>query len=452
MKSFAHKLNAFALILKLLIPLRVLRWLLGLLLVLWVSGLALRDSNLWDLILSFAIGSSGLLAYLLLMLIPNQVVALASNRPVSLLGDSRAFFLWFLLITTAVISGMFYLFLTIKPYEQSLFTLVLVIWLVVSLLVQMCVFIRSRWENNWFLVFVVAWLWMKLGFWLLELHSLLLASVLVVSWLVFARWWLRWQPKKYQPNILTAAINHEQQLAASRNSGIYLPSGKAKTWLGSRLYGAPDSWRSRSYGLLIGGGIFLLVPWVASLFVGQQAIQKLIHYALLALLMYFVGLTAQGISNSLVINLRRIWLVSSGDRQQLLTLAGKLYTRELGMNLILCLSLAIVTELMWSEWRGLWGWLFGAVTILLLCAANFYLAWWVYLRRQGSLLWCNWVLGMHLFVCMGLACASGLLASLPFEWQGISPLWLWGSELAIIVVLHKKVRAGFFNMDLLRVA
>lgn len=71
--------------------------------------------------------------------------------------------------------------------------------------------------------------------------------------------------------------------------------------------------------------------------------------------------------------------------------------------------------------------------------------------KTASLVWCNWIcIGIFLTWLYTLA-ATGLLFPLPFDWQGISTLWVWVPELLAIAALHKKVRAGFFNMDLLRV-
>lgn len=450
--SLIHFRQYAALFIKLLMPLNVLRWILAFTAVLWGLALVLQASNDWSFLLVIAMAITGLMAFLLLMLIPNQVIALASSRPVSLLSNSRFTLLMSLIVSAAVISWGFYSTIMSNQESSQIPSLSLVVWLIVSLLLQLCVFIRSRWENNWFFVFVAAWVWMKLGLWLTGLHPLLLVSALVVSWLVFARWWLQWRPKEYRPNIMASVINDSQQAAAARNAGFLFQSGKADSWMGSRFFGASDGWRSRSARLIVGGIIFLIAPIPASILMGQDQFQLLIHSSLILLVMFLAASVAQGMAGNFTRNLRHIWLYSSGSRQNILNIAWKLYVREMGIFSLVCIGLGVLVELIWGQWRGTEIWLYSAVTLLLMNTGSFYLAWWVYLRSQGSVLWCNWIGGVAVMLLMMLFIATGLLFPLPFDWQGISITWVWLPQLILLGLLYKPVRLGFSRMNFVRVA
>lgn len=446
--SLLHFRQYAALFFKLLMPLNVLRWILAFTAVLWALTLLLQESSDWSFLLAIVMAISGLMAFLLLMLIPNQVIALASSRPVSLLGNSQSTLLVILLVSASVIGWIVCLTIMSNQESSQIPSLSLVVWLIVSLLLQLCVFIRSRWENNWIFIFMAAWIWMKLGLWLTDLHPLLLVSALLVSWLVFARWWLQWRPQKYRPNIMASVINDSQQAAAARNAGFLFQAGNADTWLGSRFFGVPDGWRSRSQRLLVGGLIFLLAPIPVYWFMGKEQLDALIKYALIPFVMFMSVSIAQGMAVNFIRNLRGVWLYCPSGRQSMLDLAWKLYLREMGVWMLLTFGLALVIELLWGQGRAAEIWLYSVVTILLMNTLSFYLTWWVYLRSQGSLLWCNWIGGIAVML---LIMATGLLFPLPFDWRGISIAWVWMPQLILIALLYKPVRSGFSRINFVRV-
>lgn len=441
-----------ALFFKLLIPLNVLRWVLAFVAILWVLALLLEPSSDWGFVRAIAMAVTGLMAFLLLMLIPNQVIALSSSRPVSLLGNSRHTMLICLLVFASLISWIMYWALNFEQDLSAVPSLILVIWLMVSLLLQLCVLVCSRWPNGQGLIFILAWVWVQVADWFLTLNPLLLSLAWLASWLLFFRWWLRWQPKKYQPNSMVAVINDSQAAAVARNAGFLWQPGKADTWLGSRFFGAPDSWRSRRQRLLVGGLIFLLTPIPGYWMIGKEQLEALILYALIPFLMFMSGSIAQGMAVNFIRNLRSVWLYYPGTRQSMLNLAWRLYVREMGIWVLLMFGLASVIELFWGQGHDARIWLYSVVTIFLMNSVSFYLAWWVYLRSQGSLLWCNWIGGVAVMLLMMLFIATGLLFPLPFDWQGISIAWTWLPQLILIALLYNSVRSGFSRMNFVRVA
>jgi hypothetical protein len=448
--SLIHFRQYAALFFKLLLPLNVLRWIFAVTAVIWGVALWLRASD-WGFLLGIAAAITGLIAFLLLILIPMQVIALASSRPVSLLRNSRSILLVILIGSSVAISCAFYS-VTATRYEPiQLPSLSLVVWLIVSLLLQLCVFIRSRWESNWFFVLVLAWVWMKIGLWLTEVHPLLLLSALSLSWLVFARWWLQWRPKKYRPSILTEVISDSESAGSQSKLAFLFQSGKADTWIGSQLLGVPDGGLARNKRLLLGGLIFLLTQIPVYVFIGKEQIEALIRYALIPFVMFMSISAAQGVAANFIRNLHGVWLYCPGGRQGMLSVALKLYVREVGIRMLLTFGLALVIELVWVKANDLEVWAYTFATTMLMNMICFYLAWWVHLRSQGSLLWSFFASSVAVLMLMALFVATGLLFPLPFDWKGISIVWILLAQLILIALLYKSVRSGFSRMNFVRV-
>ncbi len=445
-----HFLQYSVLLFKLLLPLNVLRWVFVVTAVFWGLGLWLRDSD-WDFLLAIAAAITGLMTFLLLMLIPNQVIAFASSRPVSLLGNSRHTLLVFLFVASTIISLVFYWSLTFSEDLQAIPSLIFVVLVMISLLLQLSLFMVSHLQNAQFLVLVLSWVWLQIATWLTTQNPLLLVIAWCLGWLCFSRWWLRWQPKKYHPNSMVTVINHAQQGAAARNAGFLFQADHADTWLGSRLFGVPDGWRSRSKRLFIGGFIFLLTPIPICWFMGKFQLEALIRYVLIPFVMYMSVSVAQGLAINFMRNLRHVWLYCPGERQDILSVTWKLYIREVGVWMMLAFGLALVIELVWIKPLEVKILACALVITILINITSFYLTWWVYLRSQGNLLWCNFIGGFAVMVLMALSIATGVLFPLPFDWAGISVVWTWLPQLILVALLYKSVRSGLLKVNFLRV-
>lgn len=440
-----------SLLFKLFFPLTVLRWVVMLVAALWVLGLVLHHWQGWDLLIMLATPITGLMAFMFLMLMPNQVIALASSRPVGLLGNSRRVLLLYLFVCAALISGLLYWALRFNRVFNADISLLVVIWLTVSLLLQVCIFLCSRWPNGQFIIFMLAWVWLQFAAWLSTQNPLLLLFAWAASWLLFARWWLVWHPQKYQPNSMVAVINDAQQVAAARNAGFLFRATQADTWLGSRLFGVPDGWRARRQRLVIGILFFLLAPIPAYWLMGKQLVDTFFQHVLMLAMICLVATVAQGMAVNFIRNLRNIWLYCPEGRQDLLRFAGAIYAREIGIWSLATIGVVLALELWWGQWHGARVWVCSLVFILLINVTSFYLVCWVYLRSQGSALWCNAISGIAVLLWVALFMASGLLFPLPFNWQGIAFVWVWLPPLVVLVLLYQSVRAGFSRMNLVRV-
>ena len=136
----------------------------------------------------------------------------------------------------------------------------------------------------------------------------------------------------------------------------------------------------------------------------------------------------------------------------MLSVALKLYVREVGIRTLLTFGLALVIEFVWVKANDLEFWAYAFATTMLMNMICFYLAWWVHLRSQGSLLWSLFASWVAVLILMALFVATGLLFPLPFDWKGISIVWILLAQLILIALLFKSLRSGFSRMNFVRVA
>lgn len=451
MSNLSRCRSAAAIVFKVLFPLRVVRWLLWFSLVSIVLAQVLVPLLGWDWVKALAFACIFLSAFVSFVVVPFQLIALATSRPIRLLGNSRR---WLLI----VIAGMSLLFSlacywSISALPQSTFFIsLLVVWLMVSVLFLLSMWICSRWPGMHGFIFMANMTFAHIALWLSERHPVGLLIALIASWGVFAYWWLNWQPVKYQAGNLFLSSAELQKRQAEGVLSSRMMSGRAHSWHGSRLLGAPDGWHARGKRAFSVLAILILFPLPFFIAMEREKFIPLIQFGAVIFLLVMAGAVSQGIASSFFRNLRSIWLSTTGDRACLFSYAWRCYLRESGPWALSLVAFAMALELVFGNWRGAETWLLFMLAVALIQALIFYLVWFIYQKTEASFLWCNWVCGLVFLAWLYCICATGLLFPLPFEWQGISTLWIWVPELLAIAALHKKVRAGFCNMDLLRVA
>lgn len=449
MISARHCLSFAPVLFKLIIPLKLLRFIVVLSLLLWPLGFLLESQFGWQWIqIPAAIGGFVVLLGAVFIL-PGQVTTLASSRPVSLLSNLRQLLLWFVVISSLLLSLALYWAFSFSPWSADFPSLLLVIWLLVSWMLQLCVWLCSRWNGSQGFIFLLNLLLDDLARWLSDFNPVMLVALLFASWVLFSQWWFRWRPKKYQPNLYLLGSSEAQKLQLERQGGSPWFTGYASSWIGSRLSGVPDSWQSFSKRMLA-TGCLLLAGTVPSYFImNTEQLQALIlncsrFFVILA------GVFALGVATSFYRNLRAIWLFTSGGRAQLFHLVWRSYWRTTMPLTILLSGVALVVELVLGEWRGSSDWLQVLCAILLFQALLFHLIWLVYQKTNASLLWCNWVSLILLVIWMCTIFAAGLIFPLPFGWQEISTLWVIIPEVIVLALIYKRVRSGFTTINFLR--
>lgn len=450
MKGINYYFDAIAVLFKVFFPLKLMRWLLVLSIFVYIFGTVLKLLLGWDWV--NAIVMIGVLSNVLVsfVIIPSQVIALATSRSVTLLGDSRKTLLVTLLLMCFLCSVALYWSMNLIGRESFAISFFIIL-LMASVLLQLSVWVCSRWPGMQGFIFIANVFFADIASWLGGFHPAVVLMVLAASWIGFAYWWMRWQPAKYQANNAMFSGVELQKRRIENGIGLHVVSVRAHSWLGSRLFGTSDGWRARLLRVIskLAFSTIFFIPFI--LLSDREKFISAIQYTAAIFLLVMVIAVSQDVATNFFRNLRSIWLCSAGDRASLFSVAWRAYWRELLPWMLLFASLALVFELVFGIWRIDGIWLLFLVSVLLMQTVIFYLVWFVYQRTAASYIWCNWVCGVVCILWMYSICATGFLFQLPFEWQGISPLWLWVPEVIAITVLHKKVRNGFIKMDLLRV-
>ncbi|PUA27340.1 MAG: hypothetical protein B0W54_12170 [Cellvibrio sp. 79] len=437
--SLAYRLLLPLGLMRLLVMLSVLAWFTGALLQWWFPG--------WGWLKVVATLGMLLVTFLLLVALPSQVTALASSRQVSLLGNFRRFLLLFQFGVGVLISFIAYWTISGVPAWSTIPAMLLVIWLMTSLLIQVNQVIYSRWPGMQGFVFVLNILFDDLASWLSGVHPAGLIAAAALSWGAFALWWFHWQPAKYQTNFFLLSGQESQKILRERQ-GLWF-SGHANSWLGSRLSGMPDGWRTICKRMALGAGMVLLFQIPLFLLFSAENFHEYLLYGSRSLLLLGVLVTftfALGFYR----NLHCIWLYSPGGRKQLFGISWWRFLRMTGTSLTMLFIVVLFLEIILGEWRGVTVWLLLAAAMFLFLVLLFHLLWFVYQQSQASISWWTWAGTLLLILWFYSLCATGLVFPLPFAWQGISPLWLFLPEIAALLLLHKRVRSGFSTMNLLR--
>lgn len=451
MNATRHCLSTLGILFKVFFPLTLLRWLLVLSLASWLFALILIPLSGWDWLNAIVVVAILITLLVGFVILPAQLIALASSRPIILLGNSRKKLLVALIAIGFLFSLAFYWLLNIVNQSGYLPSL-LVIWLMISVLLQWSVWICSRWQGVHGFIFILNTIFVHVALWLDDHHPLMLLIALVASWAGFAYWWMRWRPVKYQSTNLILSVAELQKRRLERGGGLHVISGRARTWLGSRLLGAPDghSARARRIGGALAMAMLFPIPFLFVMELEKSI--AVIKYASLFFLIVMTLGVSKTIAGSFFRNMRCIWLYSASDRRNLFSLVWWAYWREILPWTAASIMLATALDLIFGVWRGAEILLLIIGSILLMQSLIFYLTWFIYQRTSAGFSWWSWVCSLMCLVWFFTAFSTGLLMDLPFEFQGISHVWLWAPELVAIAALHKKVRNGFTKMDLLRAA
>lgn len=431
---------------KLLFPSVILRWIVALMLATFFVAFALTEFLQWGLS-----GAIGLIACINLGLIcaltiPTQMVALASSRTASYLGNTRSLLLFFLLVFSVLVSLVIcwgWDFTQLNHYSPLM---LLGVWWMPSLMLQLSVWLCSRQPGAHLFLLVFNMILDDVSRWFEVLNPLLIAFTLLMSWVVFAYWWINWRPGKYKVNPFFIGMIARHKMRWEQHSNSWFYAGPGKSWLGSRLVGMPDGWVARSKRFFPRVLIAALGFIPGYIFMGDAWLKGFGHLFISSLSVLMVPAVLSNYS----LNLRRIWLYSSGSRNEFFSLLQKCFWFDLIPISLVSIFITFNLDLFSGSWRGAESWLYFLLSALLLQLLAFHVFWWVYQRTQSSLVWCNVVCGGLVLWWYLMSMATGFLLKLPFAWQGISPLWIVIPELVLLALFYKPVRSGFARVNFAR--
>jgi hypothetical protein len=438
--------NKGVMVFKLLFPLVVLRWIIVVMLAAFLVSFALMEIFQWELAAAFALIACINLGLICALTMPTQMVAFASSRTASYLGNSRSLLLIILIVFSLLLALTICWGWNFTRLNHDSPLMLLGVWLVASLILQASVWICSRQPGahlfllafNMILVDVIRWL----ELW----NPLLISLTLILSWVVFAWWWMNWRPAKYKVNPFFIGMVAQQKMGLEQRSTSWFHSGAAKSWLGSRLAGMPDGWAARAKRLLPSLVMTPLVLLPGYIITGDAWLKSFVHFFFLA---FSVGL-AQIVQSNHALNLCRVWLYSSGDRNELFLQLQKCFWADVLPFTLLFISVPFSLDLFLGTWRGTDSWLYFLLSVFLMQSLVFHLFWWVYQRTHASLVWANVVCGGLVFWWFLMSFATGFLIKFPVSWQDMSPLWIVIPQLVLLALIYKPARRGFASVNFAR--
>lgn len=395
------------------------------------------------------VGIAGFIPIVLasLIVIPPQMIAVASCRPVNLLGNMRATLLVLLIFICSLISLIIYVPLSGGMW-WNLNSPFIVIFLMVSLFAALSIWICSHLSGMHGLLMLLNMFFDDFANWLSGFDFWLLSVSVITLWLIFSYWWLHWRPKKYQQNPALMSKQQSKDLLAGRQATLF--SGHAKSWIGSRLIGMPDGVNVHIKRWLFVLGAVTLLMGPGFYFFNSRAPQEFTVY-LFILCIYFIAFClAQAIAMNLFNNLRYLWLHIPAKRESFFLLVLKRYCIDLFPLALLCIlggffiRLYVDAENMLINWPVLFSFL------LLLFGLIFYFSWIVYQRSAYKL---AWYLGSVLTLpplWIGTVIMTGAIFPLPTGWQTVSPVWIISIQLIAIIAMHWVVRKGMAELNFTR--
>ena len=434
---------------------------------LWMVGMAITIIGIpiyfiWNNPLGFFVGGVLLLVAVFMGLVglPYQLLSINSSKQLGLLPDVRqaSLHLFGLIILCVSIILTVMLCINEKGAIANVFSAVLVL---VSMVLIGAVIIGQKYAGAQGMIFLCFGLLEPLYKSLMNTHWALLLVLCVSIWLVFAKNWLQWRPKKFQPNVF--GMPHDQLLAFNGREAFQwmgvvqwrdkILCNRAETWIGSLLLGRADGIRSKLVSavatflilsLLVGGIIILLGidDFKAFFEIGGQVNIFIIYICI-----------AYGLLINFLKNLHKVWLYFDGNREDYFKLIERMLFENLFPILMPVLIFHAVVNYLILDWSIyvelillMAGFAFIVITVF------FYTTLFIYYKAKGSLSWSMWVNNALVILAFLPVITSSIL------WAEHKPqiikyaiCFLLGAAVAV-VIFRRWVKQKWMRVDFVRVA
>lgn len=231
---------------------------------------------------------------------------------------------------------------------------------------------------------LIAWVRVSFAF-LVELHPAALFLMVLLSWLLFYRWWIAFSPKHPRvKSILMETDRRKMQETLSLDKWQYFLSNHIKTPIGSLLLGYGDSPLAFIKSLIFVYLVALIFSFfVCGGFVDWQFTDSAFTATIIAFgysfLMSAIGLPAK----SMLINVRRGWLVFTGHRLDFFLYIERQFFKGLSVLVILNLALIILLLLISNHAHYLLYCVGALLGLLVLAVLMFYAD--IYFYKRGAL-------------------------------------------------------------------
>ena len=431
---------------KTIVPLRALRPLLIIFAFIWIAGKLLASFYDYAWAAAFAPLGAMIVFMIIAVALPPQVIALASSRPISLLGDMRKTLLIILFTSCIALSMMVLLTINTGHWWKAKLN-PLVVLLLISFLVTLSVWVCSRWSGLHGFIYLPSAYFHYIFEYLNGFHSAFLFAALVVVWATFIRWWFYWKPNKYQVNSGLLTPEQSGQYLAKRQAKLL--SGRAKSWIGSRLIGVPDGLIVSVKRYLLALGLMSVLMLPGMFLFGKRAPLEFTANILVLLLLLFAFIAAQTIANNIFKNLRYIWLYSPGNREKFFFLVLKRYCLELLSFVFLAVAVAIFIEVFMGAVHPVKSWTHLFVFVLLLFSLIFHSSWFAYQLGDSNLARLIMSIGA-LVIWVATIFANGWFFSWVVQWKIVSPVPMLLINLVMLFLINWKVRKSMSHLNFTR--
>lgn len=386
------------------------------------------------LVLMAGLGVAAMFFVLTGFYLPAQLVAVASSRQLDSLANIRLLSCAVVALNGLLASLFIIGILVFKEPLVVTFSGFIAIFTTMMLLQLFAVWASQKgWVQ--FVLWVLWFMAIQIGGWFIAQPLWFSVAVLIVTWLVFLRWWLYWKPAKYIRNMVGCS-------QAELNAGQMNPLGswqvlatKPKTLVGTVLMGVHDGGVSYLKRGLVPPVLIAIAYVVASLLLKPQTVDAIFSVITGALFCVFIAAFGSSMAIMVFKNIKKIWLLNSLPRERMFHLIERLYYPCLIIGALpIVVASVLVAVVLSPGYFTMQHVFFYLMMALVLSCTSFYLGLILYKSTQASILYFGWLNGLlYIFGFGYLSYLNGL--SNPEQLDSLLSLSGYTAFVGVLLVL-----------------
>lgn len=317
--------------------------------------------------------------------LPVGMLILISNKSINLMGNVRQKLFYIALIFSLVIITSYSFFVGISEKSISPAAFILVCLMFCPIYLLLTIFVANKDVGlSMFAPILVLLITQSAFNYVSHLHPAVLATCNVVGWLLFYRWWISFISS--WGNTKSVFLQTEKfQIAESLwDKLLIFKAGKISTAMGTFLLGYSDHVSSFLKRISL---IFILcLLWLLYASSGFKTIEiggDKLRISIFAACAYsFILMSMDFYSRKMMLNIKRAWLVFSGNREGLFLYIESFFWRGLGWLVIFNCTLLVLFLLFTHQLQYLIYVVVGVLIMSLMITLDFYYD--VYCYRKGQ--------------------------------------------------------------------
>lgn len=382
----------------LMFPLRLTRWLmLGALALAALGGLLLWLIEL-PVVLMVSAGVVSAIVILISMMVPAQMLSLASSKQLFWIPGLRrkTFIILFGLygLTALLVSLLLSFAPKAFPFVTGLGVALTFVAVIAALMLMASVYFQG------FQPFIAVLIWVLYfaAEQLLLVNALISYALGALIWSILYFWWTRWMPQKYFLNHMTISPAKLRE-AKDQQTGLvqslaYWMSSVPRSLCGTILSGSSDGFKALlkyEFGQLVSVLFMILIFSYFFRDVPKEGFLKMIPFFVITFM------AARNVQIQLLCyrNLHRVWMYYGGSRISLFHYVEKHYALNIGLAYgALVLMMLILNAQLGSKALPISLLGFGVAIGVLFTTQLFYLGWVIYQKTTASMVWLGWLTGI----------------------------------------------------------